>query len=161
MSEENKQGQGEPVAWTTQRELEILKSGNVATVYPNNVLTKIPVFLHADPGEVEQLIAECWAACGGKGSATREELLSALKLMDEADDEQVAEVERLRGAVNEWETKWQREAAQAGLLRAQLAERDALLRHLYDHNELSLGDDQLILAALSASAEPSAPEASR
>ena len=44
----------QPVAWTTQREREILKSGNVASVYPNNVLTKIPVFLHADPGEVEK-----------------------------------------------------------------------------------------------------------
>lgn len=37
------------------------------------------------------------------------------------------EVERLRGVVNEWETKWQQETAQVGLLHAQLAERDALL----------------------------------
>ena len=32
------------------------------------------------------------------------------------------EVERLRGSVSEWESKWQQETAQVGLLRAQLAE---------------------------------------
>lgn len=72
------------------------------------------LYTHADPAEVERLLAE-------------------RKRMDAA----------LVACSNERDT-----------LRAQLAEAHALLRHLYDHNELSMGDDQLILAYLSAIAEP-------
>lgn len=85
------------------------------------------------------------------------------------------ELERLRGVVNEWETKWQQEAAQVGLLRAQLAKAHGLLRlaRQFVVNGVDLGYIQMpdadtpdpahdlvpkIDAALSASAEPSAPE---
>lgn len=67
------------------------------------------------------------------------------------------EVERLRAEVEQFKVA-NAQLSKANVdRRGRLAERDALLRHLYDHNELSLGDDQLILASLSASAEPSAP----
>lgn len=53
------------------------------------------VRIHADPAEVEQLITDCWAACGGKGDVNRESLLAALRAMDEAEDERDHEVARL------------------------------------------------------------------
>lgn len=73
--------QGEPVAWTTQRELEILKSGNVASVYPNDVLTKIPLYTHADPSDI-RATKQALESLKGEASDLRAELTqlrSALK----------------------------------------------------------------------------------
>lgn len=64
----------------------------------------------ADAGEVERLV-----------SANTEYARRHL--------EQQAEVERLRGAINEWQSKWESEAARCGLLLGRLAERDALLKN--------------------------------
>lgn len=63
-------------------------------------------------------------------------------------------VERLRGVVNEWETKWQHEAGQTGLLRAQLASRDALLREVTDKCNVGFAMRERLLAAISTSAKP-------
>ena len=49
--------------------------------------------------QYEQLIADCWAACGGNGPANREDLLSALRLMNEADDESEAAIAQLTAEI--------------------------------------------------------------
>lgn len=69
-------------------------------------------------------------------------------------DEQMKVIEDLQRRIKNAELALKAQTQNRDTLRAQLSERNVLLRHLYDHNELSLGDDQLILAALSASAEP-------
>lgn len=68
-----------------------------------------------------------------------------------------AEVERLRGAINEWQSKWESEAARSGLLLGRLAERDALLHDCA--GGMPPWETVLkIKALLSASAEPACPE---
>lgn len=172
------QRQGEPVAWTTPRELEILKSGNVASVYPNNVLTKIPVFLHADTGEVERLRAVV-SRCRNRVSKV---IIAKLKLRLERDAlrAKLAELEALHGGElglpkEGWPEYHKRKMETlrnltAGYYERKLAERDALLRDVqrgmreyeqgcdqfppFHHNQLM----ERIDTALSASAEPSAPK---
>lgn len=67
------------------------------------------------------------------------------------------QVERLRKDVESKTQCYQVERVKVTELSAELTNAHALLRHLYLNNELSLGDNQRILSALSASAEPSAP----
>lgn len=59
------QHQGEPVAWATDREIQALRGGNIASMYPNEVLTKIPLYAHADTGEIERLRQEVDRLKGG------------------------------------------------------------------------------------------------
>jgi hypothetical protein len=49
----------------------------------------------------DQLISDCWAACGGNGPANRDDLLTALRLMDESEDELQATIAQLQGVINE------------------------------------------------------------
>ena len=108
-----------------------------------------PVALPARMSDLDRFnnpLTDRWNAC-------LDEIAKLGPLYTHADP---GEVERLRGAVNEWEAKWQQEAAQVGLLRAQLAE---LLAAVSEHRKalkplgLPLGD-RLEEAAISASAEP-------
>jgi hypothetical protein len=48
----------------------------------------------------DQLISDAWAACGGNGPANREDLLTALRLMDEAEEELQATIARLESKLN-------------------------------------------------------------
>ncbi|URD44511.1 Lar family restriction alleviation protein [Pseudomonas sp. BYT-5] len=69
------------------------------------------------------------------------------------------EVERLRAEIEEWNRIFDMQEGKIDAIRAQLVERDALLREA--HEELVCRDSpvaQRIIAALSASAEPSAPK---
>lgn len=45
--------------------------------------------------ELNQLITDCWQACGGNGPASHDDLLTVLRLMNEAEDELSAERDRL------------------------------------------------------------------
>lgn len=141
------------------RELDVLLNGDGAA--PQAKLCDLVAQVAASkkhPGEQVAWVADVVMHNGEKiidgNMAFMASAEIGTKLYTHADP---GKVERLRDALDEcdgdrWKLRTERDT-----LRAQLAERGALLRHLYDHNELSLGDDQLILAALSASAEPSAP----
>lgn len=99
------------------------------------------LYSHADPAEVVGRLKEL------VGPAANDERI-ALR----------AEVERLTRKCQNADLALAAQTKQVHNLRGQLSEAHALLRHLYENNELSLGDDQRILSALSASAELSAPK---
>lgn len=76
----------EAVAWMVGQTVWGDRSAAVRHAADRMMLVR-PLYTHADDSGAA-LIAECWAACGGNGPATKEELLSALRLMNEVEDEQ-------------------------------------------------------------------------
>lgn len=145
------QHQGEPVAHFDLKELARLKDmksgymGCYAYRDPGALVT--PLYTHADPGEVERLH-------------------SKIETMRNKNNEYCEEVEHLRNCLlTEIEAgdSWKKEAQD---LRAQQAERDALLDRVVDHAKFwhdhpyaevveAIAKDY---KALSASAEPEAPQ---
>ena len=175
----NEQQQGEPVAMPARMltrcydALTVLYPGYVMWNACLDEIAKLgPLYTHADAGEVERLIAECWAACGGNGPTTREGLLLALKLMDEADDVQSSEVERLRAENKDYKEGQERYEQLCAELRDQLAglrkAAGAVMDGFIEGAQVHPCDDQneavkvstlspvfqALYAALSASAEP-------
>lgn len=158
----SEQTQGEPVAYLRASDLERLApkhvQGCAASLAKDPCEGFVGIYTHADPGEVERLRSD----------------------LDECDgDRWKLRTERntLRAQLAELESKYRQELADnvtrtarlADRYSAQLAERDALLRralgaiaevgrqdHLIDYTMVSVVKRE-IDAALSVSAEPSAP----
>lgn len=124
------QHQGEPVAWLAKT----LKGGLAGTLGLARSDQRLNPELYEGPFPVFR------HADPGEVERLRTELAASREVG-------VSDQQTIQNLVSERDT-----------LRAQLTEAHALLRHLYDNNELSLGDDQRILTALSASAEPSEPK---
>lgn len=122
-----------------------------------------PLYTHADPNVRWKAVADeqMEVIADLKAEAERLRKLSVTNIMlditpgedgmgHEVYAKSVDDVVRKLSAISE-------DLEERDTLRNQLAEAHALLRDLYDNNELSLGDDQRILAALPASAEPKGP----
>ncbi|WP_212734840.1 DUF3850 domain-containing protein [Pseudomonas asiatica] len=132
--------QGEPVAWQVNwpngtRELYTHEVGAKASMMPYQ-----PLYLHADPGEVERLTEQLEVANQTIAYAARQ-----AEEKQKVTDALMADAKQFRG--------------ERDTLRAQLAERDALLRELADAPPAAMEFrlQQKVKAALSASAEPGAP----
>ena len=73
----------------------------------------------------DQLVSDAWAACGGNGPANREDLLTALRLMDEAEEEMQSTIAHLTAEIERLKSESFEE-----LYNAVIDERDALAERL-------------------------------
>ena len=143
------QHQGEPVAWVRFRNGEPDYDGDAVMIMnvPGDTIgdgdSWEAVYTHADPGEVERLVA-------ANTEYARRHL------------EQQGEVERLRGIIRMHEKTVREQADHLAYMRAHLAENGALLREWVDSGSAwKKPSPELIqktYSTLSASAEPSAPD---
>lgn len=159
--------QGEPVAWMDPRSPQMhatisnevkqhnLKFGGAPASAVNGYT--IPLYTRSDLGEVERLSAEVERLRSGFFQQVTD---ADLKQISDfvGDGDLPTKSFFLRPDAANLANMTMHMVREVQAARIKLAKRDALLRYLYDHNELSAGDDQRILDALSTSAEPSAKQ---
>lgn len=143
---------GEPVGWASQEFIDKLRSGQCNGIMIHDQQHDrflVSLFAHADPGEVERF-----------KDANRRLSEENVRRRNECNDlraENEALVCNLRGKHELTGATYQHLVQERDTLRAQLAERDALLRDLEGKTILSWPDKRRISDAISDSTEPSAP----
>lgn len=127
--------QGEPACYTSQHDLDRIASGNTGMIFPNDVLTKLPLYTRADPAEVASIRRLAEDSC----NALVKRCL-----------EHKAELEALRAQL-----------AEAHALLREVGESGFMVDGQIMPSNEALELQDRVDSTLSASAEPSAPTKAR